>query len=119
MRTYAWLVGGILLGHQSLSLFPRLSSGSELLSVFILNPLVFIQVALLILTCLLLVSYAFREGIFSLIHNDSRTHYKLICGMIYSSTLLVGWGWLVLTSLWGGAVIITLTTVHFISLLER
>jgi hypothetical protein len=119
MRKYSWLVGGLLIGHQSLSLFPKQGSGSDLLAVFILNPLVFIQIALLILIGFLLVSYAFREGIFSLIHNDWRTHYKLICGMIYSTTLLVGWGWLVLTSFWGGAVIIILTTVHFVALLER
>lgn len=119
MRTYAWLVGGLLIGHQSLSVFPKQKSGSELLSTFVLNPLVFIQVALLILIAFLLVSYAFREGIFSLIHNDWRPHYKVICGMIYSTTLIIGWGWLILTSLWGGAVIIALTTVHFLALLER
>lgn len=114
MRLYGWLIVGFVICHESLQLFGKQVQGEQPMFSFIYNPILFVQAALLMLIGLCLFTFSFRYALVVAHHEIGQTHLKVICGMIYSATLLVGWGWLLWTLLWGGIVIIFLSIFLFV-----
>ncbi len=118
MRTYAWFVIGLIITHESLLVIGKTSNLTDVLSHFVMSPIFFLRVSLLLFIGLIIGSIALSNCVLSVLQNEWRTHQRVIYGMIYLVTLISGWLWLLNTLLWGGCLIIFLTVLFLLLILN-
>lgn len=114
MRILGWLVLGLLVCHESLVLFGRHESFNDILSNLIMSPVLFLKGSFLMLFGLCVTASSLRKGLMVIGFRKAHVRHQLIYGMIYSVILLIGWGWLVITTtILGGLVTMGLTLLLF------
>lgn len=120
MRIFGWLLVGLFSCHESFVLLGAHQSFNESLFEIIFNPLLFLKASLILLVGLLLSAYSVKSG-WVFIHEfcDQHPQQRIVYGMIYSATLLSGWGWLVMTALYEGGITIILTLILALSWEKR
>ncbi|WEG11401.1 hypothetical protein PU629_14675 [Pullulanibacillus sp. KACC 23026] len=114
MRIYGWLVVGFFLCHESLMLFSTPSKGESSLFNLIYHPVLFFQASLLMLMGLYLATFSFRYALIVTRHERVNPSTKFVYGLIYSATFLAGWGWLIVTLVWGGLLLLFLSVILYL-----